>query len=82
MEACVDVRGPRASPLEIHRWCFLTSGVVACRAAGSSLCRTAQWHTAVCWADPSHVVRPCFEFQGSITFPLSSAPAGTSGSLW
>jgi hypothetical protein len=34
---------------------------------------------AVCRADPSHVVRPCFGFQGSITFPLSSSPAGTSG---
>jgi hypothetical protein len=31
MEACVDLRGPRASPLAIHRWLFLTSGVMACR---------------------------------------------------
>ena len=43
-------------------------------------CWTAQWHTAVCRADPFHVVRPCFGFQGSITFPLSSFPAGTSES--
>ena len=27
---------------------------------------------SVCRADPSHVARPCFEFQGSITFPLSN----------
>jgi hypothetical protein len=27
--------------------------------------------------DPSHVARPCFGFQGFVTFPLSSAPAGT-----
>jgi hypothetical protein len=31
MEACVDLnRGPRAGPLAIHQWWFLTSGVVAC----------------------------------------------------
>jgi len=30
-------------------------------------------------ADPSHVARPWFGFQGSITFPISSSPAGTSG---
>ncbi len=26
-----DLRGPRASPLSINRWWFLTSGVLACR---------------------------------------------------
>jgi hypothetical protein len=31
MEACVDLRDPRASPLAIHRRWFITSGVVACR---------------------------------------------------
>jgi hypothetical protein len=30
MEACVDLGGPKASPLAIHRWWFITSGVVAC----------------------------------------------------
>jgi hypothetical protein len=30
MEACVDLGGPRASPLAIHRWWFLTLVVVAC----------------------------------------------------
>jgi hypothetical protein len=34
---------------------------------------------SVCRADPFHVARPCFGFQESITFPLSSSPSGTSG---
>jgi hypothetical protein len=31
MEARVDLGGPRANPLAIHRWCFFASGVMACR---------------------------------------------------
>ena len=31
MEACVDLEGPRASPLAIHQWWFLASGLVACQ---------------------------------------------------
>ena len=77
MEACVDLRGPRASPLTIHRGWLLTSGVVACR-GGFPLPDSSVTHP-VCLADPSHVLRPCFEFQVSIAFPLFSAPAGTSG---
>jgi hypothetical protein len=30
MCTCVDLGGPRANPLAIHRWRFLTSGAVAC----------------------------------------------------
>ena len=33
----------------------------------------------MCRADLFLVVSPCFRFQGSITFPLSSTLAGTSG---
>jgi hypothetical protein len=40
MEAWVDLRGPRASPLAIHRRLFLTAGVAACR--GVVLDMTAQ----------------------------------------
>ena len=78
MEACVDLNwGPREAP-----WNSTGGGFYPrtwWRAMGSPCCWTAQWHTAVYRADPSHVVRPCFGFQGSITFPLSSSPAGTSG---
>jgi hypothetical protein len=64
MEACVDLfSGPQVDPLASHR---------------SSRCRTAQRHTAACRADPSQVARPCFGFQGFITFPLSRSPDGTS----
>ena len=31
MEACVDLGGPRANSLAIHRWWFLILVVVACR---------------------------------------------------
>ena len=80
MEPCVDLyRGPsvQGHPSAIHRWWFLASGLVACQ-RGVPLPDSSVAHS-VCRADPSHVARPCFGFQGSITFPLSSSPAGTSG---
>ena len=73
------------------RWRLaLTSGVprrplgnppVRWRARGKSRCRTAQWHTVVCREREAGPISRCaslFEFQGSITFPISSSPAGTS----
>jgi hypothetical protein len=56
MESCVDLLGVPGRPLG--------DPPVWWRAAGSSRCRTTQWHTAACQADPSHVVRPCFGSSG------------------
>ena len=45
---------------------------------------TAQWHTAACRADPSHVVSPCFGFSTGVyhlpalQLALQLGPKGSS----
>jgi hypothetical protein len=43
MEACVDLRGPRANPMAIHRSWFLTAGVVA---LSCDSCHFVHWLSA------------------------------------
>ena len=77
MEACVDLVGLSAKPLAIHRWWFLNLGRGGVLRVVPLPDNSVTHHCVL--ADPSHFVRPCFEFQWSITFTLSSSLAGTSG---